>query len=60
VTEEPALFHNDVETTLAALAIYVEDIRSDPCFVGTQAAASDLDLCNEVHVPSLQQGQPWC
>ena len=49
VKVEPARFPNDIATNLAALDFYMEDIRSDLCFVDTEAAQTDLDLCNELN-----------
>jgi hypothetical protein len=49
VKAEHARFPNDIATNLAALDIFMEDIRRGPCFVFTEAAQTDLDLCNELN-----------
>ena len=49
VKVEPARFPNDIATNLAALDFYMEDIRSDLCFVDTEAAQTDHDLCNALN-----------
>jgi hypothetical protein len=44
-----ARFPNGIATNLAALDIYMQDMRSDPCFGDTEAAETDFDICNALN-----------